>query len=478
MRKTFGFLCVMIVLGSITCRAAFSATESERMAEVEKWDKKGLRHSTGMATDASKVFLKVPEKYPGKRDFVMAKTVPEVDFAPIRGLHPEVFPEDNTGYWTQWGEVTKGPNGCYYMSSGDHRCKDGQVYITEYDPVKKDQRNVVDVSKICGWKKGQYVDGKIHGSRDIMPDGTLVAATWLGSPIKQDWLDHGYVNGGYLLTYNVFTGMAKNHGIPFMGDSWPYHSIDTQTGIIMAIGHCKNFMAYDVINDKLLYGGIPPDGIIWNSRGMLLDELTGLVYSTDTTVDHNFKADDEGHVFVSYDQRTNNFARLKCSIPANPVTGKYSNLRAYTARRTPESFFWCFDYQGTMFKFYPDEERTELVGVNWDESGVYVATMSMSPQNRYLYYVPGSSTGDHKWGNPVVQYDTLTGQKKVIAFLNNFYHDSYGYMIGGTFGIELSEDGSLLVIQTNGRFGPRKEGGSSGQPAIFAVHIPEKERIE
>ena len=64
-----------------------------------------------------------------------------------------------------------------------------------------------------------------------------------------------------------------------------------------------------------------------------------------------------------------------------------------------------------------------------------------------------------------------------LLLVNKFYHDKYGYMTGGTFGIELSADGSLLVIQTNGRFGPRK-GSSSGQPAIFAVHIPESERIE
>ena len=130
-----------------------------------------------------------------------------------------------------------------------------------------------------------------------------------------------------------------------------------------------------------------------------------------------------------------------------------------------------------MFKFWPDEERTELVGVNWDEGGVYIASIAMSPKCRYLYYVAGASTGSWKWGTPVIQYDTTDGSKKVIAFLNSFYHEKYGYMTGGTFGIELSGDGSLLVIQTNGRFAPRG-GGSAGQPAIFAVNIPESERGE
>ncbi len=456
---------------------SFAETEAERKAEVEQWDKKNLRRATGMVTDTSRRFLEIPDDYPGSRDIVIAKTPPAIDFAPIRGLNPEFFPEDNTGMWSQWGEVTKSPDGRFYMATGDHRCRNGKVFITEYDPVKKEQRIAVDVGKLCGWREGQYVDGKIHGRMDVLPDGTLVAATWLGRDVTQDDLDHGYVPGGHLLTYNVNTGMAEYHGVPFYGDSWPYHSIDTQTGIIYAVGNYGYFMACDVLKGRLLYGGMPPDDIRWNTRAMLLDERTGKVYGSDTEVYHKFEADDTEYGLVSYDPRTNTFKRLECSVPVNPVTGLSTNLRAYSARRMPEDFFWCFDYQGTVFKFFPDEERTELVGVNWDEKGVYAASIAMSPKNRYIYYVIGSHTNSWKWGNPVVQYDTTTGDKKVIAFLTDFYHDTYGYLTGGTYGIELSADGSLLVIQTNGKFGP-KSGGAIDQPAIFAVHIPESERVE
>jgi hypothetical protein len=78
---------------------------------------------------------------------------------------------------------------------------------------------------------------------------------------------------------------------------------------------------------------------------------------------------------------------------------------------------------------------------------------------------------------PVVQYNTETGEKKVLAWLHDYYHEKYGYKAGGTFGIELSEDGSLLVIQTNGNFGPY-DSSALDYPAIFAVHIPESERRE
>jgi hypothetical protein len=466
-----------ILLTIASCSALFlfsgfliaqEKTEADRKARVEQCDKKHVRYSTGMSTDTAKDFLKIPEYYNGKVDFDVAKAAPEVDFAPVRGLNPEFFPEDNKGLWSQWAEVTRGPNGRFYMATGDHRCKDGRVFITEYDPAARDQRIVVDVGKTCGWRQGQYVDGKIHGRMDIMPDGTLVAATWNGSTIQKDWIDHGYVKGGHLLTYNVFTGETVYHGVPFYGDSWPYHVTDTQTGVFMAIGAEGYFIAYDVRKRKLLYGGMPPDGIKWNERSTLLDERTGLLYSTDkSTADQTF---------ICYDQRSNSFRRLACKVPPSPATGKVSQLRAYTEVRTPDNFFYCMDWAGTFFKFWPDEERTEAVGINWDKEGVYTTSLDISPRFRYVYYVPASHGESWKWGAPVIQYDTKTNRRKVIAFLEKFYQETYGYCIGGTYGIELSADGSLLVIQMNGSFGP--EATRFEQPAIFAVHIPESERME
>ncbi len=457
-----------LLAGLFAINAAEAGTEAERRVRVETWDTHGLRHSIGVVTDSNEDMITVPENYPGARDFTMAETPPVVDFAPVRGLNPEFFPEDNTGIWSQWGEVTKGPNGRFYMASGDHRCRNGRVFITEYDPAAKEQRIVVDVGKTCGWKENQLVHGKIHGRMDIMPDGTLVAATWNGSPIRQEWLDNGYVKGGYLLTYNIFTGVAEDHGIPFYGDSWPYHSVDTQTGVIMAVGAYYNFMAYDVRNRKLLFGGMPPDGIKWCLRATLLDERTGLLYATDEST--------ETKRFVCYDQRTNTFRRLACSPPPHPVTGAPERLRAYTARRTPAGTFWCMGQEGTLFTFHPDEERTELKGVNWDEKGVYTTSVAMDSQFKYIYYVPGSHGRTMNLGTPVVQYSIESGEKKVIAFLGPYSHETYGYATTGTFGIELSEDDSLLVIQMNGGFGPDPYKPMFEHPSIFAVHIPEGER--
>ena len=121
-------LCIFpIVFCLIFATVVFSANGPEERERVEKWDKKNIRYTTGVVTDTSKEFIKIPADYPGKMDFTVAKKAPTIDFTPIRGLYPEFFPEDNDGLWSHWGEVTQGPNGCFYMATGYHRSKDSRL---------------------------------------------------------------------------------------------------------------------------------------------------------------------------------------------------------------------------------------------------------------------------------------------------------------------------------------------------------------
>jgi len=469
----------LILISLILVEKSNGMTEQQRKAEIQQTDKLLLRQTGKAVSDNSPDLLKIPEQYLESSDFKIANQAPTIDFALITGLVPEFFPEDNKGMWSQWSEVTSGPNGMFYLATGDHRCKNAKVYITRFDPITKEQKIAVDVAETCGWKKGQFVDGKIHGRMDILDDGRLVGMTWLGQPVKQEFLDNGYVAGGHLLTHDIFSGKTEYLGQPFLGDSWPYYSVDPKTGILFAIGHEGNFMAYNIKQRKLLYGGLPPRGITWNPRAMLLDKKTTMAYGTNTPgKPHSFRPTEEDYYFVSFDYRTNAFKQLACKVPANPATGLSSDLRAYAEQRSEGGFFWSMDYQGTLFKFYPESQKVELEGVNWGESGVYVASLAVSPKGRYLYYLVGSHTSSHKWGGPVVQYDTKKKTRKVLAFLRDYYQNKYGWFLGGSFGVELSRDGSILVIHANGRFTKPIKGGSSGTPAVFSVHIPRPEREE
>jgi hypothetical protein len=130
--------------------------------------------------------------------------------------------------------------------------------------------------------------------------------------------------------------------------------------------------------------------------------------------------------------------------------------------------FW-----GTLYKFWPDTRRTEVVGRLWGEA-TYAPRIEMSEDGRFIYAMP-NLLQNHSYHQPVVQFDTRTYRRKVIAFLDDFMHERYGFYNGGAHGLALSADGSTLVFNLNGAFKPRIP-PFYGNPSILVVRIPESER--
>ena len=83
-----------------------------------------------------------------------------------------------------------------------------------------------------------------------------------------------------------------------------------------------------------------------------------------------------------------------------------------------------------------------------------------------------------------MQYDTKTGQKRVLAFTFPYYYDRYGYTPGGTFSLKLDDAGKRLFILWNGAFIDveaqlqKEHIDVFGNNAIMLVHIPEALRRE
>ncbi len=98
----------------------------------------------------------------------------------------------------------------------------------------------------------------------------------------------------------------------------------------------------------------------------------------------------------------------------------------------------------------------------------------MSADCRFIYYMP-NLVQSRSYHQPVMQFDTRTGKRKVLAFTDDYYFEKYGFYNGGAHGLALSADGSTLVFNLNGAFKPRVE-PFYGNPAIMVVHIPESER--
>jgi len=470
--KAIQLFCALALVFSLTFCIRNVNAQPDRETFI-RWDKKGLLYKTGVVTDRSKEMLKIPDMYKDDNSFVMAKTPPKVDFAPVRNLEPYFFPKDNPGLWSLWGIGTIGPDGCFYFAVGSHQNRDGNIFIIKYDPKTKEQRVVVDCAQILGWRAGDYIDGKIHGELAICPDGLLPAATFFSSP-PEDMADIRQYRGGKLFTYNIFTGKFNNLGVPFTGDSWAYHATDIRRGIFIGCGHFYNFLAYDIRSEKTLYAGKPPDGMQWESCNALLDNDTGLWYATEGSTKHTTH---DFH-FMEYDPVLNRFRKLSCMIPTHPVTGERNMMRACTQCRMPDGAFYCMCFQGAFFKFRPEQEKTELIGLNWSNEGTYVTCIAANEGSRYLYYVISGHGRGYEWGAPVIQYDTKTQTKKALAFLHPYYHEKYGFVNGGSYCFAISPDGSTLYIVFNGAFCESGKGDTFGNPCLTVVHIPESEREE
>ncbi len=468
-------------------------TAEQKKLWDEAYDRRDIRYEAGVQTDKSDRFIRLPEharnadrlrelKANGK--FEIAEAPPRIDFAIVQNLEPRYLDADwevdrATPVWGGWGEVNLGPDGAFYFAYGNHIAYGADAHILRYDPREQKQSSLLSARQTIGWTDEDYGDSKLHGHLHMNPDGEMWLLTF-NSPSPTEEERKTVYRGGWLLRTNIFTEETENLGIPLEGSSWPYHAWDWERGFLFGVDRqSSRVLVYNTEEREMHYGGAPPDGIRWRSRCTMLDRETGYFYSTHVPEDWERKDPDkeDEHRFVRYKTRNNRFERMEAVTPPNPTTGVSGPIRAHTSRKTSEGAFWCFDHYGTLFKFYPEEDRTEVVDVNWPPAGRYVASLAMSPGERYLYYVLDSSTWGDNVGTPVVQYDTETNTHKVLAFLLEYYQEAYGYAPGGTYGVELCEKGESLFFYVNGWFTPDYS-GRYGRPAFFHLHIPESEREE
>ena len=443
-------------------------TEAERRKWNEEYDRQGLYGKTGMVVDTVKEFITVPKgmKQEWLEGVDIAKTPPTIEFAPVRGIDPMYFPEDNKSLWSNWAGVTRAPNGRFYFAEGDHRAAGSHIYLWEYDPVAHDYKRVVDFAELCGWNHRGVGDSKIHGDMGAMPDGTLWILTYWDPDPKPTLEQYDIWPGSHLVVYDTNTGRAQDLGIPMSKSGWPYYTLDPERGMFFAVGFRGEILCYNVKERHITYAGYPPPGIKWGLRCCMLDPETGLFWSAQQDPPYNFISfDPQTNEFIKYDETTPNDLGINA--------GKNFNLRAHTHQRTADGAFWCNSMAGTLYKFWPDTRNTEVVTCLWTDQ-TYAPRLADSADGNFIYYVP-NLVQSHSYYQPVMQFDTRTRKRKVIAFIADYYFDKYGFYNGGAHGLTLSADGSTLVINFNGAFKPRVS-AFYGNPALMVVHIPESER--
>jgi hypothetical protein len=466
---------------------------------AESHDTAGLLYSGKVVTDSDKKMLEPPEVVAGFAgiEYTIAETPPVIDFAivPVEPMFLGPSPvktksdiSNEPGPWSNWSQANfDSRTGNFYSSVGDHGKYDAHILLVEYDPEAKKVRCLPEVNKVLGRKILQFSEGKIHGWLDFYQSDHLetphlwYCTYWCKypEPDEEDFAT-GY-EGGHIMSYDVLSGDIVDYGVPLKRASWPYHRVDKKRGIMYAVGMFGEFLAWDINRQKTKWAGYLPSGMGWWERAIMIDEDTGMVYTSNRD-----KESDPMHHFIKYDPYKNRFFKLDCHVPketmpSNRGSSEYQHMRSQTADRGPDGLFWCVSYSGLLYTFDPDSEEITEKGYNWPGEQRYTCSMARSPGGRYIYYLPGAHGGGYLDGAPVVQYDTETDTKKVIAFLFPYYYEKYGYTPGGTFSIKLDDAGVNLFILFNGAFirhGEKLGGDTFGQCSVMTVGIPASERTE
>ncbi|MCD6307432.1 MAG: hypothetical protein J7M24_00395 [Candidatus Latescibacteria bacterium] len=477
-----------------------SPGEQEKKEVAERLDTAGLMYTGKVVVDRDGKMLQPPETVAGfaGKEYIIAGEPPEIEFAviPAEPLFLGESPvkskskiPNKPGPWSNWSQAAfDSRTGKFYSSIGDHGKYDAHIFLVEYDPAAKKVACLPEVNKVLGRKKTEFAEGKIHGwldfyqSRDLDKRHLWYCTYWAKypEPDEEDYAT-GY-DGGHIMSYDVLTGDIVDYGVPLVRASWPYHRVDKKRGIMYAVGMFGEFLAWDINEQKTRWAGYLPDGMGWWERAILIDEETGMVYTTNRD-----RADSERH-FIKYDPFKNRFFKLDCHMPEESATstrgekkGGYSHMRCQTAHRGPDGLYWGVSYGGEMFTFDPVKEEVAGKGTCWVGVQRYTTSIARNPGGRYLYYFPGAHGHGYSDGSPLVQYDTETGVKKVLAFMFPYYYDKYGYTCGGTFSIKLDDAGERLFICWNGAFIEHEEGRGGdtfGQCSVMVVNIPESERME
>lgn len=467
--------------------AVVSEETKQLQARAKRLDTHDLLFTGKVVVDETEAFLKAPETvamHVGEK-ITVAKTAPVVEFGVIPAtprFFPEPVDEHHRAMWANWGQAAYyAPTDTFYCSVGDNGSYNAHLYIVGYDPAKKQFIMSPEVNEVLGRADDVFSEGKIHGSLDFVDGPNIWFCTyWSKYPeiFEADWAT-GYL-GGHIMTYNVETHEYVDYGVPMPRASWPSARVDPKRRMLYAAGYYQEFLAWDMDRQKPIYAGYLPEGMKWSHRVMMIDDVSGRLYTS------NNHPDDTEHHLIRYDPATNRHTLLEAAMPKDEIGGgrKSDDIRACTAKRGPDGLLHGITANGQLFSFDPETEKVTDLGYGWPGEERYTTSLERSPGGKYLYYCPGAHGHGCRDGSPVMQYNVETGERKVIAFLDRYYRAKYGYTPSGSFSIKLDDKGERLFICWNGGYYDDETVLGQARHSLFMhnaamlVHIPESERRE
>jgi hypothetical protein len=444
------------------------------LARAADWPPPMPGTKNGTATLRTAKFLDVPESVAAARTkegaapFTVAKTPPTVEVA----YHQDLGEGAATRrLWSSWGDIALARDGRVYVGIGDHGDDaggDARCFIYQWDPKTSTLKQVVDVNSLLPDIKPHSRWSKIHAKIDEGSDGqiyfsgTLNDGNRAATSDKYTWSKE--VPGGQIYRYDPKTGKSE------LFISLPDRRC-TATSLLdvernlwwcnLEAGAGKDSLwCLDMATKKPVYRG--EEGSVGFNRNFALGR-DGTIYFNGPN-----------SVLCKVDPKSRRIVTLNSSFGDSP------GIRCSTAETKAGEIFGCTHKTNEFYRYRTATDKLDILGPNW-LSGSYTAVCTLSPDERFVYFLPGSHGGAFKDGTPVVQYDIATGNRKVLAFLAPACDAELGFVPGGTYGIKLSADGGTLYVNFNGhpadRLRPEKmKPIGFGVTAFAAIHIPAEER--
>jgi hypothetical protein len=399
-----------------------------------------------VVTERTDAFLK-----PGstlREGVEVAKMVPTVDFA--------FYPDQNYpgNPWSHRSDgFVKGDK--YYTSSNDHLAPKGTALLWEYDGAEKTFRKLCDTARFLETQNAfppemNYRPGEMQSRIDLGSDGWLYYCTDRGSPTATH--DGNGWKGEWILRTHPETGKSE------IVSTWP---VDRHTMPCSLVDPVRNMM----------YVGTAPGRDAPNQKIQFFafDLATRKI---------KFQCDDGPYrvCFYSPSHGGRVYWEGKCYDPAtNQVTpANVPNVRSAT-RETPQGLIYgTSGTKAEMWSYRPATDELKQLGNAAVGTQEYISSIEADPTGRFLYYVPGAHGGARRDDTPIVQYDTKTGRRKVLAFVGPHFQTKYGYTLDGSFGNALDERGERFFISWDGMRDGQPRGWESA--AVTVLHIPAEER--
>lgn len=443
-----------------------------RAEEATPWPPPLRGAQNGTATIRSDAFLQTPEavqmqaRQEGAAPFTVATATPTVELSFHRDLGPEAV---SRRLWSSWGDIALARDGRVYCAIGDHgndQGGDARCFLYRWDPARKSLEQIVDMNRVVPPQMGQPAWSKVHAKIDEGPDGKIYFSCTLNDGNRAvnpnfRWTDR--LPGGQLYCYDPQTSRTSVfHDLPHPRCT-ATSRLDRERNVWWCNleGGGNALWALNLATREPLFQGT--DGSVQFNRAFALCRDGSIVFNG------------SGGLW-KYDASMRRLVQTRSRFE-----GTTPGMRSASSESRDGAIYGTTQGTGQLYRYRPAADELTLHGPAWLR-GDYITVCELSPDERFLYYLPGAHGGATRTGTPVIQYEIASGRRKVIAFLATAIEQAQGYVPAGTYGMKVSADGGTLYVNFNGyaaegvRPARMRINGGFGLTAFAAIHIPASER--